>query len=185
MRQFCAFGGVIAVAVALGGACAPSAGLMHTEPATTHGETWIHEDARVSMWIPDSWSIERDGEVVMIADPLEEVALVLYTLRARELDRAMEALDHELETFVRDIRVTGDAEETSINGMRAVIVDATGRVDGVAVDLSIALIRAPSRRILVVLGIAESDKLLYHERTLARIVTSLQPIGGELTEVRR
>jgi predicted Zn-dependent protease len=143
--------------------------------STASANTWVHEDAQVSIWVPNKWKMDKDGPVVTISDPREEVALVFFTLPARDLTAALESLDEELEKFVKNIRVSGDPQEATINGMPAVTIDATGRVDGKRVELSIAVLRTPSRKALVILGVAESAKLRRHERTLTRIITSLKP----------
>jgi hypothetical protein len=138
-------------------------------------KSWTHEEARISMWFPDDWKMERERGVVTISDPREEVALVFFTLPARDLESALESLDDELEKFVTRLRVTSEPEKDTLNGMPVVTIGATGRIDGKRVEISIAVIRTPSRKALVVLGIAEKSKLRHHERTLTRIVGSLKP----------
>jgi hypothetical protein len=150
-------------------------GLLAALPGAALARNFTYKQAGAKLWFPDSWDIADEGGVVLIADPKEEVGLVLFTLDAKDLEKALGKLESELAKYVDGMKATGDPEEAKLNGMPAVMIDGTGKVDGKKVELSIVVIKTPNKKALVILGIAQSAKLKKHERTLAKILGSVKP----------
>lgn len=138
-------------------------------------ETTKINKAKVSVWFPDDWAMEKQGTTLVIGDPGEEVALMFLTVPARKLDEALEALDEQIAQFASDVQMVGEPEHTDLNGMSAILVDGKGKAEGKRVDLSVAVVERPGAQALIMLGVIESSKLKKHEKTLIKILRSLRP----------
>jgi hypothetical protein len=144
--------------------------------ASAFADTKKHASAKVSFWIPDTWAIEgEDKDQLTASDPKGEVALLFMVRKAKDMKAALAVLDEVLASAATDI-TAGEPQKTKINGMEASIVDATGKVEGVPVGLSVVVIKTPAKKFLIILGVVQSDKLAAHEATLEKIVTSLKPV---------
>jgi hypothetical protein len=143
--------------------------------STASAETIKIPDAKVEVWYPEKWNVEKANGVVTITDPAEEAALTFLTIPGEKLDDAMNALDAQIAKMATDVTVTGKPHETSINGMKVVVADAKGKVSGKPCEISAALVLRPGKKLMLMLGIVESAKLKKHEAALTRVVASLKP----------
>jgi hypothetical protein len=132
--------------------------------------------AKVSVWFPDDWSMEKRGTMLVISDPADEVGLAFLTVPARKLDEVLDELDKQIGGFATDIALDGQPQETEINGMKAVVVDGKGKAQGKRVGLSIAVVERPGGQALILFGAIEQSKLKKHEKTLVKVLQSLRPI---------
>lgn len=125
------------------------------------------------LWLPDGWKHEAADEGITATDPSEEVMMAFFVPEdADNLEEALKSLDRELSEYVKDLR-PGEPEETKINGLDAVIVDAKGTIEGTAVDLGIAVI-ARGEKVLLVFGAVESSKSKRHEAVIEKIMRSIK-----------
>lgn len=125
--------------------------------------------------IPKDWKVESQGDVLTAAPASEEVGLLLWELGGvKSLKEAGDALDKELGKFVKDIKVTGDPEETEVNGLKMVFIDAQGYAQEELVELSVALVNNGRGKFLLVLGMAEPKAVKKYEKQLLGIVTSIK-----------
>jgi hypothetical protein len=144
--------------------------------ASAFADTKKHNSAKVSFWIPDNWTIEgEDNDQLQASDPKGEVALLFMVRKAKDMDGALASLDEVMAAAATDIKA-GAPEKIKINGMDATVVDATGKVGGVAVGLSVVVLKTPAKKFLIILGVIQSDKLKTHEANLTKILGSLKPM---------
>jgi hypothetical protein len=111
---------------------------------------------------------------ISVSDPAGEVGLMFLVRKAKDLDAALADLDDLLAEWATNV-TAGEPEYIKHNGMDAIVVDATGRIDGVAAHISVLVVKTPSKKFLILLGIVEATKLDAHEATLTKIIGSLKP----------
>jgi hypothetical protein len=138
-------------------------------------ETMKIPDGQVEIWYPEKWNLERANGVISVSAPSDEAALMFMTIPGEKLDEAMKALDGEINKLATDVQVAG-SKETSLNGMKVFVADATGKVKGRRCEISAALVVRPNKKLVLVLGIVQSDKRKVYERELAKVVTSMRPL---------
>jgi hypothetical protein len=137
--------------------------------------TKTHEEAGVSVWIPDDWKGKGDKNMMTIMDPKEDVALLFLVMNAPDLKKATDALDAELAKRVQDVKFEGKAQQTKLNGMDALTLDGTGKVQGKLVDLGVLVVKTPKNKIVLVLGMVNAEKKIEFKPTVRKIITSLKP----------
>jgi hypothetical protein len=143
---------------------------------TAFAGTKTHSGAKVSFWIPDKWTIEGEGRNdITVSDPKGEVGLMFLVRKAKDLDGALADLDDLLADTATNV-TAGEPEYITHNGMDAVVVDATGRIDGVAAHISVMIVKTPAKKFLILLGVVEATKLDAHEANLTKILASLKPL---------
>jgi predicted Zn-dependent protease len=140
--------------------------------STALAKDWNHP-AGFALWLPDGWKTETDEDVLSASDADEEVAMGFFVAAdADTVEEALKALDGELSKFIKDIEA-GEPEETKINGLDAVTIDGKGKVEGVEVDLGVAVI-AKNDKVLIVFGAVPSPLFKKHEATIGKIFTSIK-----------
>lgn len=143
--------------------------------STASADTVKIPDAKVEVWYPERWNVEKQSGVVTITDPGDEAALMFVTIPGEKLDEAMSALDAQVSKIASDVTVTAKPHETSVNGMKVFVADAKGRVKGRMCDISEALVLRPNKKVMLMFGIVESSKLQKHTPALTKVVGSLRP----------
>jgi hypothetical protein len=62
--------------------------------------------------------------------------------------------------------------------MPGFVADGKGTLEGIPVELSLAVIETPSSKYLLMVGAADSDALSRHAPTIMKILRGLQPTAG-------
>jgi hypothetical protein len=143
--------------------------------STASAETIKIPDAKLEVWYPEHWNVEKSNGVVTITDPAEEAALTFLTIPGEKLDDAMNALDAQIAKMATDVTISGKPHETTLNGMKVVVADAKGKVKGRPCEISAALVLRPNKKLMLMFGIVESSKLSKHQGNLTKVVGSLKP----------
>jgi predicted Zn-dependent protease len=141
-----------------------------------------HQDAKVQFWLPDGWSVEKEANAMTAQDPSGDVGLVFMIVDARDLDAAVDAIDTLMAFMVQDLEIVGKPVEATINGMKAVAIDAEGAVqgdDGQPVDVVIGavIVMTPAGKPMIVLGFCDAGRFKRHEATLDKIFQSMKPLS--------
>ncbi len=144
--------------------------------AALFADTLSHSTAGVNIWVPDNWSQEGDDNMLIAGDPNEEIIMVFGILEASEIDAAIEEMDRELSQIVENAEPVGEPEEVKINGMDAIVMDGKGSVEGTPVEMGIALIATPNKKILLVFGVVEATAAEKHEATVEKIMMGIKPM---------
>lgn len=151
-------------------------GLLVLVPALALAKTYPHGDAKVSITIPDSWKVETEENSLTANSPDESVVLLFMVVEATDTDEALKALDKELDKVVKNVKTDGKPEEITVNGMKGVVIDGTGKVDGQKVDLGLLVLSTKSGKVLFGLGFGETGKYKKHEADVEKIFKSIKPL---------
>ena len=143
-------------------------------PAASFADTATHEDAGVSVWTPDDWKSDIDDATKIVTSPDEEVMIAFMVLEANELDAALELMEAELSKFIQNIEGEGEPEETEINGLKAIVAEGSGEVDGEEVELGLALIQTPKGKVLMVVGVGSEDGIEKHGAQIEKVLGSIK-----------
>jgi predicted Zn-dependent protease len=136
----------------------------------------VHKEAKVSIDVPAGWKVDGDEDHMTVTDPKEEVAFFFIILDAKDLDKATSEMEKEIGKAVKNVKWEGEPEETKLNGMDAILLDGSGKIDGQAVELGVAAIVTPAAKVLLVLGVIEASKSKKHEKAVVALLTSIKPV---------
>lgn len=142
--------------------------------ASAFADTKVHPSGGVSIDVPESWSSSVDGDVLVIQADDDTVGLMLAVLDAGDLDAALDAVDEEIGKHVTGLEL-GEPEKSEINGMAALLVDGKGKANGADVEVGVAIVEAPSGKVVLLFGMAASESLAKHEAAVAGIIGSIKP----------
>jgi predicted Zn-dependent protease len=138
-------------------------------------ETLLHKPSGIQFWVPDDWKTEdAGGAQLTTTDPKQEVGLLFSVSDAKDTKAALAAIDKLIAEHATDVKA-GAPKKTKLNGMDASVIDATGKMEGKDVELSVLIVKTPSKKFLVVLGMLETAKHKAHEANLVKILASIKP----------
>lgn len=149
--------------------------LLASSPAAL-AEPRTHSEAKVTIDVPTGWKVDAGEDHMTITDPKEEIALFLIVLEAKDLDKAIKAMEKEVGKAVKDVEWDGEPQELKLNGMDAIALDGKGKIEGTDADLGVLLVVTPAGKVLLVLGAVESARAKAHEKTLEKLLKSIKPV---------
>ena len=145
-------------------------------PASTFAKTYPHEEAKVQVDIPDTWKVEIEDDTLQATAPKDAAGLVFSIVEAKELAAALESLEKELSSIVKDMKALGEPEKVKFNGMEGYTINGKGKIEGVDVDLGVMILKAPSGKVIVVLGFTSSKSTEKQDAAIEGIFKSLKPM---------
>ena len=156
------------------GASAPAGAESGATQSASDPGTVRHPGVAIEMVIPPSWNQEREGDALMIQSPDETVLMVFTAVEASDLKAALDVLDQQLAQTITEPELNGFTEGT-VNGMSAVMADGVGKLDGVEIELGIALLLAPDGNVMISLGLAQRNVSQETGEQLVGILRSMRP----------
>lgn len=141
--------------------------------ADASARIWKNHEAGVTIWYPRDWKLERQRDVHLIRN--DEVGIIVRTVPASQIPELIEHVDRNLSSFVTDIELDGPPASHTLHGMDAVTLDATGKVGGKKVLVSLLVARTPTDKGLVVLVLIEPADARKYEAQIGRMLRSIRP----------
>jgi hypothetical protein len=137
---------------------------------------YVDEKAKLSVTIPDEWKVESKDAILTASTPDEELHLIMLTMTGKgELKAAVEGLDEAL-SFMKDIKLDGEADKSKVNGLDAVVVKGTGKVEGNEVKW-IAVVFDAGDSSLLVLGFGTEESVKKHAKDANAIFESAKKVA--------
>jgi predicted Zn-dependent protease len=167
---------IAAVGLLLAGCASSTSQGSQSGETVAEGGTHRHP-AGVLVRVPAGWRISRTPDTMSLTSPDEAVLMMLVVVEAGELNVALRAMDQTLANYLTDAEIR-NTHETSLNGMRAIVADGHGAMDGERVEVGIALALSPIGKVLIVLGFARQSAAPETQGEVQNIIRSIRPDGA-------
>jgi hypothetical protein len=113
--------------------------------------TYDHKDGGISIWFPDDWEVEIDGDVMEAEAPDDDAFLQMLVLPDVEtMEAAIDIYTRELEGLIKDFRPTGEGQNIKHNGLDVFYIDGDGYIEGVMMDVSVSLVISPTAITMII-----------------------------------
>lgn len=133
---------------------------------------WEHP-AGFSIFIPDTYSVDINGDVLVAKDPTEELGIRLYAVENQEsMEKAVDEAFELIKQNVTDLDL-GEGQESKLNGLDTLSFDGKGKVSGTPADLTVTLFHK-NGKILVMYGAVNSAKASQFEADIVKILKSIK-----------
>lgn len=135
-----------------------------------------HEEAGVSVNVPNNWDVDGDNDSLEASSPDEMTFLFFQVLEAKNFEAAMQELVSSIQEEVDNFQPDGKLEERNLNGMNALVGDATGKIEGTPVELGVVIVESPSGKYIMVFGLTAAPDNNPYKKQVMQIMNSLKPI---------
>lgn len=145
--------------------------------STISAETYPHEEAGVSVEVPDAWDVDGDDTALEATSPDELTFLYFEVIDAKSLKDAVKEVKQSITEEVDNYKPNGKFYKEKINGLNALVLDsATGEIEELPVEIGIMLVQSPTGKIVFVLGISAAKDDNKHKEAVPVIVNSIKPL---------
>ncbi len=136
--------------------------------------------ANLMVTAPANWTVEQEGEVVILTVNSEEIAIVFTIIHADALDKALEAGIEEIQKQYSDLKLD-DVKEETLEHVTVVYTDGKAKRDDGSgklfdVELTVALVPGSNDNFLFIHGVATTEALNKFSKDIGTILNSLKPI---------
>ena len=138
-------------------------------------KNYPHSDAGVQVNIPGNWKVTGDEHSLSASTKDDLAHLYFIVMPAESMEADLNSLDAELAKVVQGL-THGEAEKTELNGMEAIHVDGHGTVEGHGVEVGVMVVKSPTGKIVLVLGMIADEGAKKHHNALVKILKSLKPL---------
>ena len=121
-------------------------------------------------------AVGQPRDQLTLMDAKNDTAVAFTLVAAGDLEDAAKRLDKQLETKVQKLTWVRQ-EKVDVNGMKGVMLDGDGRLDGKDIDLAVLVVDTPNPdKDLLVLAIAEDAVLAKHKDEIRFVFRGLKPL---------
>jgi len=138
-------------------------------------QTFEFVKAGLLLDVPDSWKTEIKDDVLKITSKDEGIEIDGWSVDNKEFDKAVDDLIEELQGIIKDAKVVGKPTKLEINGLTAVGVEGTGKVEGENVKWLVLFVKAKNP--VMVTAFASPEALDKNEKEVQNLFLSIRPKG--------
>ena len=136
-------------------------------------ETFVHEDAGVSITLPAGWYYESDENSLIVYSEDETVAMSFSILNSTNLDNSLTEVDDMLKSEYDSIEL-GEAEEMEVNGLNAIWIDGTAD----ELEMAFLIVDSPYEEvILFVSAWGNPESIENHMEEVKMIFNNIAPVN--------
>jgi predicted Zn-dependent protease len=145
-----------------------------TSGTTSGGTTYTHQEGGIQFTSPAGWKEKNEGDTVILSTPDDELEVYFYIPKDNDYDSATKDVADDLERYVKNIKITRQGEEGTLNGLKTYSVSGTGESDGEQVvwDLTVVGGKKP----VYVVSTATPANFPKHESAYNSLITSIKPL---------
>ena len=150
--------------------------------------TVSHKPAGISVWYPDDWSTSTEEEETLElfngedADS-SEAYMYLWVVDGDDLKEAAGEVDGDIAKWVKNVKWEKEPTEGTINGMPTLMLEGAGTAvegayDGKAVDIAVAFIVTPSKKVALIYGqfLKGGPKAAKLDQDVVKIIKGVKPL---------
>ena len=142
---------------------------------SAHAEVKVHPGAKVQLDIPSDWKVQGGKDDMVLLDANEDMIIILRVLDTTDLKKASKDADAFINKSVEHVKWSGKPEKHDLNGMKAVVVEGTGKYKGKDVEVGAVIIITPSKKAMLVFGVMDHAKSKTLQPQVDAFLNSIKP----------
>lgn len=126
--------------------------MSNTSSSAATGDTIRIDEAGIQVTAPKGFKISKDGETTNLISPDDAFEVYFHVPADGDYDKALADVGTEIDDYIKDVKVSGNGEDGSFDGMPAKMFSGTGndKESGEAVNWELIIVKAPKKPVLIV-----------------------------------
>ena len=124
----------------------------NTATSTTAGDKISIDTAGISVAAPKGFKVEKDGETTNLISPDDAFEVYFHVPKDGDYEKAINEATQEIDDYIKDVKITGDGQKGTYDGMPATLFSGTGmdKESGEPVDWELIILDAPKKPVVIV-----------------------------------
>jgi predicted Zn-dependent protease len=156
-----------------------------TTPTTTNssasssspseGEVFTHQEGGIQFTAPANWQAKKEEETMTLFAPHNALSVVFWVPKGDDFNKAVEDLDKQLASVIKNSKVTSPGQETTHNGMDAYTASGTGEVDNEQIVWEVDILKA--KKPVFVVSFAAPAQFTQHADEYKQLLASIKRVN--------
>ena len=143
--------------------------------SSTDGEVFTHQEGGIQFTAPASWKSKKDEDALTIATSDDTLSVVFWVPKGDDFNQAVEDLGKQLESVIKNPKVTSPGQEAMHNGMKAYTASGTGEVEGEQIVWEVDILQA--KKPVFVVSFAAPTQFTKHEGEYKQLLNSIKKVN--------
>ena len=139
-------------------------------------ETFTHQEGGISIWFPNHWRVNTDGNILDAEAPSQDAFAQLIVLKdARSLQEGVDAYIKKVKRNIKRFAVTRQGDQVRKNGLTFYYVWGEGMMNGIDVGTGAAIIQTP-KAIVLMMTLDTEQSRKHHRKQIKNIMNSIRAL---------
>lgn len=143
--------------------------------SSTEGEVFTHQEGGLQFTAPASWKSKKDEDALTIATSDDTLSVVFWVPKGDDFNQAVDDLGKQLESVIKNPKVTSPGQETMHNGMKAYTASGTGEVENEQIVWEVDILQA--KKPVFVVSFAAPTQFTKHESEYKQLLASIKKVN--------
>ena len=139
------------------------------------GEVFTHQEGGIQFTAPANWTSKKEAETLTVFAPHNALSVVFWVPKGDDFNKAVEDLDAQLESVIKNSKVTSPGQEAMHNGMKAYTASGTGEVDGEQIVWEVDILQA--NKPVFVVSFASPALFAQHQGEYKQLLSSIKKVN--------
>lgn len=120
------------------------------------------------------WTVKVVKGIQTVSTPDGAIRTEIRSFTAAEAEKAMPEIEQHLTRTIKDYAETVKAQEIEMAGMKGVLGEAKGKVDGRDVEVALLVLHTPSGKFVLMITHVDLARAGKHEKAFADFLESIK-----------
>ncbi len=155
-----------------------------TTPATTNdsassssdaGEVFTHQEGGLQFTAPANWKSKKDDDALTVMTADDTLSVVFWVPKGDDFNQAVDDLSKQLDSVIKNSKLTSPGQETTHNGMKAYTASGTGEVDNEQIVWEVDILQA--KKPVFVVSFAAPAQFSKHAGEYKQLLASIKKVN--------
>lgn len=147
----------------------------NADSSSNEGEVFTHQEGGIQFTAPANWQSKKEEETMTLLAPHNALSVVFWVPKGDDFNKAVEDLDKQLESVIKNSKVTSPGQETIHNGMKAYTASGTGEVENEQIVWEVDILQA--KKPVFVVSFAAPAQFAQHAGEYKQLLGSIKRVN--------
>jgi hypothetical protein len=143
--------------------------------SSNEGEVFTHQEGGIQFTAPANWQAKKEQETMTLLAPHNALSVVFWVPKGDDFNQAVEDLGKQLESVIKNSKLTSPGQETTHNGMKAYTASGTGEVENEQIVWEVDILQA--KKPVFVVSFAAPAQFAQHAGEYKQLLASIKRVN--------
>lgn len=143
--------------------------------SSNEGEVFTHQEGGLQFTAPANWKSKKDEDALTVMTADDTLSVVFWVPKGDDFNQAVDDLSKQLDSVIKNSKLTSPGQETMHNGMKAYTASGTGEVEGEQIVWEVDILQA--KKPVFVVSFAAPTQFTKHENEYKQLLASIKKVN--------
>ena len=153
----------------------PTATNSSASSSSNAGEVFTHQEGGIQFTAPADWKSKKDEDALTVMTSDNTLSVVFWVPKGDDFNQAVEDLGKQLESVIKNSKLTSPGQATTHNGMEAYTASGTGEVENEQIVWEVDILKA--KKPVFVVSFAAPAQFSKHADEYKQLLGSIKRVN--------